>query len=285
MSIRCVALDLDETTLDENSRLSPATEAVLGELSARGVELVFASGRALGTYPRELLTFPGVRYAITSNGAAIMDLRRGEAIYRHCLTPEAVEAILAVSADYPVTYETFLDGIGYADADYVRRPEAYGAYGRTADYIRTTRIPTEDILGFIRSHADRLDAIDLIVTDPAARQNLWQALEGCGAPLYLTTSAERLIEISHAGGGKGTALAFLLERLGIPAAECAAFGNGDNDAPMLEAAGIGIAVANASPLCIKAADYVTLDYREEGVAHALRELLGCKGPFSTIGTE
>ena len=71
-----------------------------------------------------------------------------------------------------------------------------------------------------------------------------------------------------------TGLAFLTAHLGIPREAVCAFGNADNDADMLEWAGMGIAVANGSPACLAAADAVTGHYLEDGVAQAFDGLLG-----------
>ena len=87
-------------------------------------------------------------------------------------------------------------------------------------------------------------------------------------------SMPRLVEISDIQCGKHRALAFLADYLGIPQEKVCAFGNADNDADMLLWAGTGIAVANSSPACLRAADVVTAHYLEDGVAQALKKCFG-----------
>ena len=65
----------------------------------------------------------------------------------------------------------------------------------------------------------------------------------------------------------------MAQQLGLIPAQIAAFGDGDNDADMLAYVGCGIAVANASPACLAAADVVTVHHREDGVAYGIREIL------------
>nr|WP_281725889.1 HAD family hydrolase [Lachnoclostridium phocaeense] len=79
--------------------------------------------------------------------------------------------------------------------------------------------------------------------------------------------------MSYKDAGKGSALRFLLEYLGLEQAESAAFGDGDNDRGMLAFAGIGIAVANGSQGCLQAADHVTSSNDEDGVAEGVEWLL------------
>ena len=75
-AIRLIAVDLDGTVLNDRKQLTPRTAAALTEAAARGVEIVPATGRTAAGLPAELLALPGVHYAITSNGARMMDLPR-----------------------------------------------------------------------------------------------------------------------------------------------------------------------------------------------------------------
>ena len=59
--------------------------------------------------------------------------------------------------------------------------------------------------------------------------------------------------------------------LGIEAEETMAFGDGENDWPMLEAAGIGVAMENGAPFLKERADRIAASNREEGVAEAIRQ--------------
>jgi len=80
-------------------------------------------------------------------------------------------------------------------------------------------------------------------------------------------------EILHPRGGKEDALGWMCERFGIERSETIAFGNGYNDVQMLEWAGLGIAVGDAVPEALAAADSVAPPFQEHGVAQVLEELL------------
>ena len=82
-----------------------------------------------------------------------------------------------------------------------------------------------------------------------------------------------LLELSNRLCGKHAGVRFVADRLGLSPEQLAAFGDGDNDADMLSYVGQGIAMANASPLCLAAARHVTLDHRHDGVAHGIRVIL------------
>ena len=273
MQIQCIALDLDQTTLNGEGRLAPETREALEYAISRGVHIVIASGRAFGSLPADVLAVPGIEYAITSNGAAVYHVPTGKCLHNYTLTPTSVRQILQLTEHEPVVYEAFVAGIAYADGDYVRDPVAYGATARAIPYIQRTRHPEPDIAGFILTHEAELDSIDVIVRDEATKRRLWALLEQEVPDIYVTSSVQQLIEISHKDAGKHSGLRFLTELLGLDPAETAAFGDGDNDADLLTYAGCGIAMANASPACLAAADHVTLDHRQHGVAHGIYNIL------------
>lgn len=273
MTPKLIALDLDETTLNRDSRLSAADRAAMERAIAKGVEIVVATGRPFGSVPQEIRTFPGIRYAITGNGAAVHDLGNGQALQRYLLPKEAVEKILDLTWGENLTYEAFIQGIAYAQADYITAPERFLADAQTKVYIQSTRHPVADITAFIRHHEAELDSLDLVVGDMDTKRRMMERVQQAGE-IYITTSVPRLVELSHAQGGKHRGLQFLAERLGIDQKDTAAFGNGDNDAEMLRWAGTGVAVRNASEGCLAAADAVTDAYWESGVAQAFATLFG-----------
>lgn len=273
MNIKCIALDLDRTTLNEEGRLSPGNRAALEYAISRGVHVVVASGRSFSALPRDVLAVPGIEYAITSNGAAVYHVPIGQRLHSYVLTPASVEAILDLTAGESVAYEAFVDGCPYAGAGYVADPLAYGATPQSLPYIQSTRTPVEDITAFIRQHRTALDSLDLVVGSQADKDRIWDLLRRSVPDIYLTSSVQQLIEISHRDAGKHSGVRFITELLGIDRDQTAAFGDGDNDADMLAAVGCGIAMANASPACLAAADRVTLHHGQDGVAHGIYYIL------------
>lgn len=170
-----------------------------------------------------------------------------------------------------VAYETFIAGIPYAQASYVADPVRYGAAATAVSYVRRTRKPVEDIRGFIRRHKEELDSIDVVIRE--GKEALWKKLETQVEDIYVTSSVPQLLEISYKEAGKASGVRFLLDHLKIAREHLAAFGDGDNDSGMLRLAGVGVAVANAVPGCLAAADRITGSNDEDGVAAELERIL------------
>lgn len=275
-NIRCIALDLDGTTLSDAKSVSEGNRKALEEAVARGICVVVASGRALETLPAAVTAIPGIEYAITSNGAAVYRLKDKQCIRRVMLQGEDVDQILEVTKGYFCSYEAFLQGVPYGQKEYVEDPARFGATPYAVQYIQSTRQGVEDIHAFIREHREELDGLDLIVRDGQDRLSLQEKLAACGRSLYITSSVPNRIELTSPEAGKASGLCFLLERLGIRPEETAAFGDADNDIDMLKVSGCGIAVANATEGCKAAADCLTKSNQEDGVAYGIREILGIR---------
>lgn len=270
-AIRCVALDLDGTTLNSQGKLSERTRQAIRAVLERRIHVIVASGRPVSSLPEEVVGIPGIRYAVTSNGAVVRDLETGEILREYKLTPEAAEEILGLTEGMDVAYETFIAGIPYAQASYVADPVRYGAAAAAVPYVRRTRKPVEDIRGFIRRHKEELDSIDVVIRE--GKEALWKKLETQVEDIYVTSSVPQLLEISYKEAGKASGVRFLLDHLKIAREHLAAFGDGDNDSGMLRLAGVGVAVANAVPGCLAAADRITGSNDEDGVAAELERIL------------
>lgn len=273
MKITSIALDMDGTTLSSGGILSERTKKAIMKALDRGVYVIPASGRSYDSLPEEILKIPGIRYAITSNGTAVVDMQTGEYLRKYTLTKDSSEKILSLMEGQQVAFEAFIDGKPYAQKSYVEDPVRFGAMPAAIGYIQTTREPVEDMEDFIRSHAGELDCLDVVVKGEEKKHRLWKLLEEKVEDIYVTSSVPQLLEISYKDAGKESALRFLLAYLKLKQEESAAFGDGDNDSGMLKFAGIGIAVANASPGCRQAADHITLTNDEDGVAESIDWLL------------
>ena len=273
MSIRCIALDLDRTTLNSAGQLSERNRKAMEQAIENGIQIAVASGRSLDSLPAAVLEIPGIRYAITSNGAAVYDLEERTCLRQYKLTAEAVRDILRWTEEADVTFEAFIDGKPYAEKDYVEDPVRFGAMPQSIPYIQGTREPVENMRHFIQRHEEELDCIDVVVKSEEYKRQLWKTLEKQVRHVYITSSVKQLLEISDVNAGKDAAARFLIEYLGMTREELAGFGDGHNDSGLLEFVGIGFAVENAVEECRKAADRIVSSNDGDGVAEGIEYIL------------
>lgn len=273
-NIRCIVTDLDRTALNEQGKLSERTKAAIKAAEGQGIRLVIASGRAYDTLPEEVKAIAETGYTITSNGAVVS--RHGERVRCSILDASVAEHLLKEYAHakkkFYVTMEVFIKGKAYCDREYYENPEKFGSKTAAA-YVHMTRNAVDDIGRFAKEHKAELDSITFISAQVSEREKLKLKLTNEFQGISVTSSIEHLIEIAPEHVSKGSALEWILMQTGIEPEECAAFGDGDNDASMLSYAGIGIAVENASYLAKNAANYVTKSHKMDGVAVVVEEIL------------
>jgi len=266
--IKLIAFDLDGTLLTDDKRLTEYTRKMLRKATESGIEIVPATGRPLTAVPEMLLDFPGIRYIITSNGARIIGTKEKEILYEELLPREKAKEILDIFAKYDTMREVFFNGQGYVDKADLSIVERYIRTPVMAEYIRTTRKPVDDIDRLIcqaEGDADKVQGIFVNPTEKAEALIKIKKIDGVEVSGTLAGNINN-IEVNAAGVHKGAALLWLGKRLGIETEEIMAFGDGANDISMLEAAGIGVAMANGIQDAKDAADAVALSNEEDGVA-------------------
>lgn len=275
MSIKCIALDLDRTTLNGQSRLSDRNRQALEAAMKKGIHIVVASGRAYDTLPKDVMSVPGIEYAVTSNGAAVYHVPTGKCLKEYHIPEDVPEKILELTGKYEnLTYECFIHGVAFGPQQYVDEPERFLATEGTIEYMIATRTLVPDIKSFILEHKNELNSLDVLVRDDVEKDKIMKLLKANLPDVYMTSSFSQLVEIAHKDCGKKTGLVYVVERLGLGRDEVAAFGDADNDIDMLAYAGVGIAMANASDGCKAVADHHTLHHDEDGVAWGMEHILG-----------
>ena len=295
-SPRLVALDLDGTLLNHQGQVTPRTRQAIAEAVARGIVVLPATGRPLSNLPPVVAQLTGIRYAITSNGAAVWDLGTDpmSAVYsRYCnatehRTTEPVSLIarpmpvelareaFALYMEYPGALSVFCDGRTYRDrvgmarfgVRYARRTGSTEA--RQPNDGRFTVV--NDLSEWMSRHAHEIEKFCMFFDTPEEAQAAlprFYALEGA----EVVQGAPDNIELTAKGVDKGTALLALADRLGIPREATAAFGDSENDRAMLEKAGIAAVMANGMPQIKALADLVsTGDCDHDGVAELFQRL-------------
>lgn len=274
MDVKLIALDLDGTVLNSKGKLSEETKEGLMTVMDNGVNVCIASGRAFDSLPEEVLEVPGIKYAITSNGAAIYKTKNKELIKAYKLLADSVDLILSMSKKYKrITFECFINGTAYADKAYINDPLIVGDNVRSVEYIRKTRHQVDNIVEFISNNKENLDCMNIILGDQDIRKDIIEEISSKTSDVYITSASPVMLEFSYKDCGKAAGLRFLSDYLGIDRDLIVAFGDADNDIDMIRFAGAGIALSNACQALKDEADYITLSNDEDGVLYALKNIL------------
>ncbi len=277
--IAIVALDLDGTLLDSQKRLSDASRAALGRAAAAGMHIVPTTGRFFGMMPQAVRDLPFVRYAITVNGAQVYDRETDRAIVREEIPLATAVELMRLLDRHDVVYDCYRANWGWMGESMQKAAEGYATDAHYLRMIREFRHPVPDLKEHLLATASEGDVQKVMTfarnspdggrTVEAIREEAAASFPG----LKVTSSTWNNLEFNIASANKGNSLRRFAESLGMSLANCVAFGDGLNDLSMIEAAGIGVAMSNAHPQVLAAADEVTASNDEDGVARWLDGLL------------
>ena len=272
MAVKMIALDLDGTTLRGDKGISERTKEAIEGAAEKGAVVVIATGRVISTLPEAITEMNGISYYVNSNGAGVTDAKTGETLYSACVDPAAVEEAVSLIRDSGYMFESFTDGNAYIGKDFYDGIRENGCSYRSSAYVLETRTPVEDIYGFTLEHKDRIENMNVFFPDPDSKTAFGKVLAGIeGAAL--TSSFRSNYELGPLGVSKGNALRMIMEREGIRKDDLLAAGDSPNDIPMLDLAGVAVAVGNAEQEVKDAASYVAPSNEEDGVADAVERFV------------
>ena len=264
---RLVATDLDGTLLHSDGTVTPRTREVLAALDARGLPVVYVTGRPIRWMDALWETVGGHGLAICSNGAVVYDVAaRGIRTVRPIPAATVLEAGDRLRDGLPGTAFALekTDGFG-VEPTFRRR------HDRTLPEVPTA--PLEELLdGVLDGTVVKL----LAQAEEADPERYWRRVEALVGDLVTVTwsSTWALIELSAVDVTKASTLALVCDELGVGPEEVVAFGDMPNDLALLEWAGTSYAMDNAHPLVRDMADRVAPANDDDGVATVLAELFG-----------
>lgn len=272
--VKLIALDLDGTLLNSDKLLTPRNRAALTAASDAGILIVPATGRFYRGMPEAIRALPFVRYVITINGAQVFDAQTGESIYSAEIPTEEALAFFAYLDTLPVIYDCYVNGWGYITASMQGKAAEYISNIHSLQMVRELRSGVPELKAYLREGGHCPQKMQVFTkNDVPYRDALLQTLTERFPQFAISTSLPNNIEVNSRDADKGRALLGLAARLGLSRAQTMAFGDGLNDLAMIQAAGIGVAMANGHPKVKAVADMLAEDCDADGVARVVEQLL------------
>lgn len=274
MGIKLIATDMDGTFLDDEKNIPEENLKALLECADRGIEIVPATGRTVRGLPEEIKALPGVRYAITTNGAVVADLKEGKEVNTCRIPTELAVKVMTMARESQddIMYDAYIEGIAYTTEYFYTNTEKYVPTKGLVALVRKTRQVVPDNIAYVGAQGKEIDKINMYFLDMDAKQRMREALAAVPG-ILVSSSIPNNLEINAAGADKGSALVRLASYLGIKQEETMAFGDGENDFSMIRMAGIGVAMENGEESVKAAADHVTVTNNKAGVAAAIRQFV------------
>jgi Cof subfamily protein (haloacid dehalogenase superfamily) len=256
---RLIALDLDGTLLRTDHTISPRSRRALARAMAAGIHVTLASGRSYASmrpWVEELgITAPVISY----QGATVTDPRSGERAFQRLLPTDLLDDVIAFAREHDLSLTLYAGDVIYledkrhSDAFYERW---FGLPWRIVPDLATA-LPEPPVKFILIGEGAALDAVQ-----PALAERM-------GARMEVLRSHEFFLEGLALGTTKGSALAWVAERLGVPQSATVACGDAGNDRAMVAWAGLGVAMANGSDDVKEVADVIAPHVDEDGVAQII----------------
>jgi Cof subfamily protein (haloacid dehalogenase superfamily) len=261
--------DLDGTLLNNESKVSDYSIAVLRRMTSAGHKLVLASGRPLGSILEIKalagLDMPGV-YVTANNGSLVYDCDNGVIIFSDPVPMDMVTKIWDMAMEMGVHIQTYTD-------DEIVTPVEDAEIKKYTIKIHLPIIYADRPEGILKHAPSKMLGISF--TDLDKLENFRQKiLKRYGDILDAIYSEPEYLEIYSKTAGKGAALKWLCSYLGVPITDSYAAGDAMNDISMIEAAGHGIVMSNAGSDVKEHADIMTeYDNDKDGLAKEIERLI------------
>ena len=267
MGYKLIAMDLDGTLNNDQKVITEKTKAALMAAQNKGVRLALASARpSPGLFKeRDILRLQDHKGILMSyNGGRIVDAETGKVLFETSMDLEETKQVLRKLEELPVT-PILDDGVQFYVAD---------KNGYKVDYECKNNNMVCSEVGNLADFLEFAPIKILMSVQPEKLAEVQkQIADFLPESLTVVQTAAFYLEVIPKVINKGQGIRDICKVLGIEPAEVVSFGDAANDIPMLEAAGMGVAMGNAQEAVKQAADMITRSNNEDGIAVALEKLL------------
>ena len=260
-----IATDVDGTLIDDDENVTARTRSVVRAAVDAGTRFVLATGRPPRWVQPIVDQLGFAPMAVCANGAVIYDPATDRIVSARTLSTDELGELAEIATRVIPGAGLAVERVGQSAHD-AATPQFVSSPGYEHAWLNpdNTEVSVEDLLS--------APAVKLLIRKAGARSaDMAEVLArhvGLAGDLTYSTN-NGLIEVVPLGVSKATGIDEVARPLGIDAADIVTFGDMPNDIPMLGWAGLGVAMGNAHPEAIAAADEVTVTNAEDGVARVL----------------
>ncbi len=280
-NIKAVTFDLDGTTILSGGILPEENRRAMERAAEMGILMVPATGRSMEFLPKSLTSLSFIRYAMTSNGAAIWELSESKLLHAMLIDTDTALAAHEVIERFDIYVEYYVNGRAVTRRGAPQRMRERADFPREKLHLlEKNYLFVDDPAKYIKAENIRPEKINLMYIPEDVREDFFREIRAVDGLTFTYSNVDNM-EINALDCNKGSGLLALCEVLGISPSAVMAIGDNGNDLEMLTAAGFPVAVDNAVPQVKAVCRAVVSDYRDCGFAEAV-DKFAIKNNFSEV---
>lgn len=274
MEYKMIAMDMDGTLLTTDKVVSAKSKEVLKHAADMGIKLVVCTGRIFTSawiYADLIGTEAPI---IASNGAYVREKDRDEVIYMKTLPKEDIYKVVEIVKHYGFYPHLFSSDTIFTEK-IIFTSKLYDKQNQSLPQDKKVKIVVTDDLEKTIEENHKIILKVVVVSEMDEIEELRKLRNEIANEIdaSIMSSAENNIEVMSKGISKGNAVRILGDIYGISPEETICIGDNENDISMIEYAGVGVAMENATDDLKAAADYVTDTNDNDGVAKAIEKIV------------
>lgn len=290
MMYKLITIDIDGTLLDSYGNVSDITRSTIKKAKEKGVEIVLASGRPIKSTLSIAKELDISNYIISGNGSVLLDVNQDKFVFEGFMDKEEVLEIAKFCEENSIYYNVYttkeivcsqikFNTIFYHTENIykpISKRTDINLVENTYKYIKKLQNPkflkitiadeNENIFNNIIKKLKERHDLNILDTSYMSRKIIRQGSFNIEVNYYYT-------EITKGNINKWSAIEALAKKLKIKNSEIISIGDNFNDREMIEKAGLGVAMDNASDDVKEIANYVTENNNEDGVAKAISKFI------------
>lgn len=263
MKYKLIAVDLDDSLLDSDLRISDRNKKALTRAIEQGVLVTIATGRMFRSavvYAKELeLDIP----IITYQGSLIKNALSNDVLYNQPLSLDKCQKIISICQSMGLHLQIYV-----GDEYYFQEDNRYSAM-----YHKNIGVPGKSVGPLDKFSFNPPNKL-LIIDEPERIANLREKFSKVlGEEIEINISKPQYLEFTHRDATKGKALEYLATLKNISSDEIISIGDSYNDISMIRYAGLGVAMENAPKDVKSHAVYITGSNDDDGVAKVIEKFI------------
>ncbi len=287
---KLVAIDLDGTLLNSYGEVTAKTKEAIKKAVEKGVEVVLASGRPISSVEDLANDLSANHYLISGNGAIVYDMHKKEIVYDNFLKKEQVLEIIKICEENSIYYNIYTENEVLTKSLNYNTLFYHSENTHKQEEKRTNINIVDDVYGYIeKTEDDHFLKITVCDESRVVFNNILKKLEMVPNIDVLDVShmSKKIIrngtdevlveycytEITNKDVHKWSAMKFIIDDMNITSEEVVAIGDNVNDKEMIEGAGLGVAMGNATDQIKEIANVTVATNNEDGVCEVFEKYI------------